>query len=131
MRDPRNIDFPGREDPFTSPIRTGTLERKKRFTRTYKSCFYVLTKLGWLHEFASSSDLDPSATTQGGGGPIMSLFLPACVLGAPAERGAKENRWHVEGRKSDGNGGGGGMRLGKGEVAWTFRAGSWDEMKAW
>lgn len=49
----RNLDaisFPGLNHPSTISIKEGPLERKKRYTRSYKESFYVLTPSGYLHE---------------------------------------------------------------------------------
>ncbi|EIW72867.1 hypothetical protein TREMEDRAFT_70839 [Tremella mesenterica DSM 1558] len=126
LRNPEMIDYPGKNDPSVLPVHVGMLERKKRFTKTYKEGFYVLTPAGYLHEYASS---DPSTATH----PIWSLFLPACTLGPPSSaQTAKSHKFHIEGRK-DGTSaigktpGGRGLFRGS-ETAFTFRARSHEEM---
>ncbi|TFK35997.1 hypothetical protein BDQ12DRAFT_655045 [Crucibulum laeve] len=144
LRNPEAVTYPLQDDPSLAPLRTGNLERKQRFTRMWKSGYFVLTPSGFLHEYASS---DPN--TQGGPGspPAFSLFLPMCTLGAPSAPNAKSWKFHIEGRKDGsgfgsgsgrrGSGGGSFMRvlsMGGGEKsqhAWSFRAKSREEMMEW
>jgi hypothetical protein len=126
LRSPDNIDYPGKNDPSVQPVHTGLLERKKRFTKSYKEGFYVLTPAGYLHEYASS---DPTTATH----PVWSLFLPACTLGPPSSAStAKSHKFHIEGRKDGTSAHGktpGGRFFGGGsETAFTFRARSHEEM---
>jgi len=46
--------YPSKEDPSVIPVHTGLMERKKRFTRSYRESYFVLTPAGFLHEYASS-----------------------------------------------------------------------------
>lgn len=41
LRNPMTINYPGKEDPSVIPVHQGILERKKRFTKTYKGEFAV------------------------------------------------------------------------------------------
>lgn len=127
LRNPDTIQYPSKEDPSVIPVHMGHLERKKRFTRTYREAYYVLTPAGYLHEYASS---DPKAKPS----PVFSLFLPACTLGPPSSpRGTnKSHKFHIEGRK-DGTGTlHGSLRLpGKSQTAYTFRARSHEDMMEW
>ncbi|TYJ52171.1 hypothetical protein B9479_007216 [Cryptococcus floricola] len=126
LRNPDLIDYPGKSDPSVTPVYSGMLERKKRFTKSYKEGFYVLTPAGYLHEYASS---DPSTATH----PVWSLFLPACTLGPPSSAAtAKSHKFHIEGRKDGTSAYGktpGGRGLFRGsDTAFTFRARSHEEM---
>ena len=124
LRNPDNIDYPGRNDPSVVPVHAGLLERKKRFTKNYKEGFYVLTPAGYLHEYTSS---DPKTSTF----PIWSLFLPLCTLGPPSNAAtAKSHKFHIEVRK-DGTSAFGktpGNKLFGSTEAYTFRARSHEEM---
>jgi len=126
LRNPETIIYPNKDDPAVSPVHTGLLERKKRFTRTYREAYYVLTPAGFLHEFATS---DPAAP--GGQSPTFSLFLPACTLGPPSPQGSRSHKFHIEGRK-DGTGATktGSFRLNSG-IAWSFRSRSREDMMEW
>lgn len=129
LRNPDTINYPSKEDPSVIPVHCGFLERKKRFTRTYREAYYVLTPAGFLHEFPSS---DPTSRVT----PIFSLFLPACTLGPPSSaRNDKSHKFHIEGRK-DGTGTlsnsfSNSLRIGKNQHAYTFRARSHDELMEW
>ena len=125
LRNPETIEYPSKEDPSVIPVHTGLLERKKRFTRSYRESYYVLTAAGYLHEYQSS---DPKANIH----PAFSLFLPACTLGPPASASKdKSHKFHIEGKK-DGTGTiRGGSILGRSQHAYTFRARSRDEMMEW
>ncbi|KAI0346209.1 hypothetical protein BDW22DRAFT_1368551 [Trametopsis cervina] len=133
LRDPANIHYPSKDDPSVLPVHTGLMERKKRYTRTYRESYYVLTAAGFLHEYASS---DPAQSDH----PTFSLFLPMCTLGPPSAPGAASHKFHIEGRK-DGTGtvktgsfrnfaGTLTGRKGNGP-AWTFRGRSHDDMLEW
>ncbi|CEH12809.1 cytoplasm protein [Ceraceosorus bombacis] len=117
LRNPETIDYPGKEDPSVIPVHQGILERKKRFTKSYKESFYVLTPAGYLHEHGSSD-----ATTHPN--PELSLFLPNCTLGPI--RGTK---FHIEAAAKTMPG------LSKlplsREHSYTFRARSEDETHEW
>ncbi|KAI6102230.1 hypothetical protein EDD17DRAFT_1606061 [Pisolithus thermaeus] len=135
LRNPDTVAYPGREDPASSPVHAGYLERKKRFTRTYRESFYVLTAAGFLHEYPTS---DP--THIGMHPPMFSLFLPACTLGPPSASRARSHKFHIEGSK-DGEGFShsgsirrsvlGGMGIGRGAHAWAFRARSREDLMEW
>jgi hypothetical protein len=126
LRNPEAINYPSKEDPSVIAVHTGYLERKKRFTRTYRESYFVLTPSGFLHEYSSS---DPATANS----PLFSLFLPLCTLGPAAGATAKSHKFHIEGRK-DGAGSikTGSLRIGRpGQHAWSFRARSHEDMMEW
>ena len=130
LRNPDTINYPSKEDPSVIPVHTGYLERKKRFTRTYREGYYVLTPAGYLHEYASS---DPVSKVT----PVFSLFLPACTLGPPTSaRGpGKSHKFHIEAR-ADGSGTqksgvAAALHLGRSHHAYAFRARSHEDMMEW
>lgn len=132
LRNPTTIVYPGRNDSAASPVHSGYIERRKRFTRTYHEAFYVLTPAGFLHEYPTS---DP--THIGTHAPAFSLFLPACTLGPPSSSSARSHKFHIEGTK-DGMGlvGGGTIRrsvmgIKSSSHAWAFRARSREDMMEW
>ncbi|KAG6902087.1 hypothetical protein C0995_004438 [Termitomyces sp. Mi166 len=134
LRNPANITYPSKDDPSVLAVHTGYLERKKRFTRTYRESYFVLTAAGFLHEYASN---DPA--TSDGITPMFSLFLPACTLGPPSVASSKSHKFHIEGRKdgtgtTKGRGGLGGLRAlasARAGHAWSFRARSREDMMEW
>jgi hypothetical protein len=126
LRNPETISYPSKDDPSVVAVHTGYLERKKRFTRTYRESYFVLTPSGFLHEYSSS---DPML----GISPLFSLFLPLCTLGPAASSSAKSHKFHIEGRK-DGAGSikTGSLRIGsRSQHAWSFRARSHEDMMEW
>lgn len=133
LRDPSHIQYPSKDDPSVLPVHTGLLERKKRYTRSYREGYYVLTPAGFLHEYATS---DPAHNDR----PVFSLFLPMCTLGPPSSPSVASHKFHIEGRK-DGTGSTktGSLRgfastlTGRGGSgpAWTFRGRSHDDMMEW
>jgi len=126
LRNPETVNYPSKNDPAVNPVHTGYLERKKRFTRTYRESYFVLTPSGFLHEYSSS---DPAPANS----PLFSLFLPLCTLGPAASTSAKSHKFHIEGRK-DGAGSTktGSLRIGRSsQHAWSFRARSHDDMMEW
>ncbi|CAK5277038.1 unnamed protein product [Mycena citricolor] len=132
LRNPLTINYPSKEDTSVQAVHTGMLERKKRFTRTYREHYFVLTPAGFLHEYASA---DPLVARE----PVFSLFLPMCTLGPPSNASAKSHKFHIEGRK-DGSGTtkSGSVRrslsitrLSGGDHAWSFRSRSREDMMEW
>ncbi|GAA5984844.1 hypothetical protein JCM11641_005436 [Rhodosporidiobolus odoratus] len=122
------INFPGLDHDSTKPIKTGYLERKKRFSKKYTESYYVLTPSGYLHERKSSNAADTTA-------PAFSLFLPECSLSAPSKEGAKTNKCHIEGNRAVKSSFESKMkntlRFGGKEIAYTFRFRTRAEMLAW
>ncbi|BGP13461.1 hypothetical protein JCM10213_001785 [Rhodosporidiobolus nylandii] len=124
LRNPLTINYPGKDDPSVIPVHQGILERKKRYTKTYKESFYILTPAGYLHEYPSS-DLGKHPN------PELSLFLPECTLGAPTTPHARSHKFHIEGKKAFGGDVGQKNGLFSNTVSFTFRARSHDEMLEW
>lgn len=127
LRNPETINYPAKEDPSVIPVHVGYLERKKRFTRTYREAYYALTPAGFLHEYSTSDPLSAASSM-----PVFSLFLPACTLGPPSSASSKSHKFHIEGRK-DGSGmtKGSSFKFLSSQHAWTFRARSREDMMEW
>ncbi|KEI41170.1 uncharacterized protein L969DRAFT_92403 [Mixia osmundae IAM 14324] len=126
LRNPDHILYPGKDDPSVIPVHMGMLERKKRFTKSYKDAYYILTPAGYLHEYRTS-DLDSNPN------PDTSFFLPECTLGAPTSANARSHKFHIEGGKGmSGNKRSGFQSMSTGrEHSYTFRARSHEEMMEW
>ncbi|KAK0473679.1 hypothetical protein IW261DRAFT_1502841 [Armillaria novae-zelandiae] len=127
LRNQETIVYPSKDDPSVISVHTGLLERKKRYTRTYRESYFVLTPAGFLHEYASS---DPHEAQT----PMFSLFLPACTLGPQSSGKSKSHKFHIEGSK-DGLGttktGSFKVPLRSGQHAWSFRSRSREDMMEW
>ena len=65
----RDIDYPGANQ--ITLIRSGRLERKSKYLKSYSAAYYILTAVGYFHEFKSSHMQDLQ----------VSWFLPSCTLG--------------------------------------------------
>ncbi len=127
LRNPETVNYPTKDDPSVMTVHTGYLERKKRFTRTYRESYFVLTPSGFLHEYSSSDSAQAIS-------PLFSLFLPLCTLGPAANSSAKSHKFHIEGRKD----GAGSIKTGslrsigrRSQHAWSFRARSHEDMMEW
>ncbi|KAI5480244.1 PH domain containing protein, partial [Pseudohyphozyma bogoriensis] len=108
-----DIEHVHKGDPQTIAIRSGVLERQKRFLKTWNAAHFILTPAGNLHEYKSSdSPLDK---------PVVSLHLPACIIGPmptpePSTKGRQlDAMFTIEGPDSRN----------------VFRAKSWEELSSW
>jgi len=121
LRKVDHIEWPGRHDPAVEPVHDGMMERKKRFTKTYRESYFVLTPTGYLHEYKSS---DPNASSE----PIFSLFLLACTLGPASGLNAQSHKFHIEFKSPDKSG----IKvLTNRDKGFTFRCRSRSEMLSW
>ncbi|KAG8890770.1 hypothetical protein FRB98_004815 [Tulasnella sp. 332] len=125
LRNPETIQYPSKEDPSVVPLHTGMLERKRRFTRSYRESYFVLTAAGFLHEYDSPDPVEQH-------NPRFSLFLPSCTLGPPSSPSSdRSHKFHIEGRKDATGLTRANSILHRGAQAWTFRGRSHDEMLEW
>lgn len=46
LRNPETVIYPNKDDPSAQAVHTGLMERKKRFTRTYRESYFVLSPAG-------------------------------------------------------------------------------------
>lgn len=128
QRNAEAVTFPGFKHGSTIPIKQGYLERKKRFTKSYKESYYSLTPSGYLHERKTN---DPANTTA----PTFSLFLPECTLSSPSKESDKSHKFSIEGNKAHRSSSEtkvkNVLRFGGKEIAYTFRARTHAEMLSW
>jgi len=125
LRNPETIEYPSKEDPSVIPLHVGNLERKRRFTRSYREAYFVLTAAGFLHEYETADPVEQH-------NPRFSLFLPSCTLGPPSSPTTdRSHKFHIEGRKDATGLSHSTSFLHRGAQAWTFRARSHDEMLEW
>ncbi|OKL63867.1 hypothetical protein UA08_00637 [Talaromyces atroroseus] len=139
VRNVENITYPGKDHPAAAEVRSGMLERKSKYLKSYtpgwsvlpssnlhlRDCFWLTSVCGFinryvlspthLHEF-KSADRIASQT------PIMSLYLPEQKLGSHSQPGSSSHKFMLKGRQT------GAMHRGH---AWVFRAESYDTMMAW
>jgi hypothetical protein len=86
----KDIDYPGAHQ--VTLIRQGRLERKSKYLKSYSSAFYILTAVGYFHEFKSSHMQDLQ----------VSLFLPSCTLGGHSSASEKSHKFVLKGSQSSG-----------------------------
>lgn len=86
----RDIDYPGANQ--VTLIRSGRLERKSKYLKSYSSAFYILTAVGYFHEFKSSHMQDLQ----------VSLFLPGCTLGGHSSPNDKSHKFVLKGNQTSG-----------------------------
>lgn len=114
VRDVANIMYPGKDHPATMEIRSGILERKSKYLKSYTPGWYVLSPTH-LHEFRSADKIMLQA-------PVMSLYLPEQKLGSHSNKDSSSHKFMLKGRQT------GSMHRGH---AWVFRSDGYDTMLAW
>lgn len=114
VRGVENITYPGKDHPAAAEVRSGMLERKSKYLKSYTPGWYVLSPTH-LHEFKSADRLASQT-------PIMSLYLPEQKLGSHSQPDSSSHKFMLKGRQT------GAMHRGH---AWVFRAESYDTMMAW
>jgi len=90
MRTFGDIEYPGVNQ--VTLIRQGRLERKSKYLKSYSSAFYILTAVGYFHEFKGSHMHDLQ----------VSLFLPSCILGGHSTESDRSHKFILKGSQSGG-----------------------------
>lgn len=134
MRTVEQIRYPGKDHPAAAEVRSGMLERKSKYLKSYTPGWcvfslpffprgkkkinqkhrYVLSPTH-LHEFRSADGIAYQT-------PVMSLYLPEQKLGSHSQPTSSSYKFMLKGRQT------GSMHRGH---AWVFRAESYDTMRAW
>ncbi|KAE8356899.1 hypothetical protein BDV28DRAFT_126383 [Aspergillus coremiiformis] len=114
LRDVENISYPGKDHPAAAEVRSGMLERKSKYLKSYTPGWYVLSPTH-LHEFKSADRVAWQT-------PVMSLYLPEQKLGSHSQPDSTSHKFMLKGRQT------GTMHRGH---SWVFRAESHETMKAW
>ncbi|KAF7586452.1 hypothetical protein BBP40_008885 [Aspergillus hancockii] len=114
LRDVENISYPGRDHPAAVEVRSGMLERKSKYLKSYTPGWYVLSPTH-LHEFKSADRVAWQT-------PVMSLYLPEQKLGSHSQPDSTSHKFMLKGRQT------GTMHRGH---SWVFRAESHETMKSW
>ncbi|PIG82901.1 PH domain protein, partial [Aspergillus arachidicola] len=114
LRDIENISYPGKDHPAAAEVRSGMLERKSKYLKSYTPGWYVLSPTH-LHEFKSADRVAWQT-------PVMSLYLPEQKLGSHSQPDSTSHKFMLKGRQT------GAMHRGH---SWVFRAESHETMKAW
>ncbi|RDW60420.1 SLM1 family PH domain-containing protein [Aspergillus mulundensis] len=114
IRDVDSITYPGKEHPAAAEVRSGMLERKSKYLKSYAPGWYVLSPTH-LHEFKSADRVAWQT-------PVMSLYLPEQKLGSHSQPDSTSHKFMLKGRQT------GTMHRGH---SWVFRAESYETMMAW
>ena len=114
IRRTEDIEYPGKNHPAAAEIRSGMLERKSKYLKSYTPGWYILSTTH-LHEFKSADKIYSQP-------PVMSLPLAEQKLGSNSEPSSSSHKFMLKGRQS------GNMHRGHN---WVFRAESHDTMLAW
>ncbi|KAA8649811.1 hypothetical protein EYZ11_005504 [Aspergillus tanneri] len=114
LRDVENITYPGKDHPAAAEVRSGMLERKSKYLKSYQPGWYVLSPTH-LHEFKSADRVAWQT-------PVMSLYLPEQKLGTHSQPDSTSHKFMLKGRQT------GTMHRGH---SWVFRAESHETMMAW
>ncbi|KAG0088502.1 hypothetical protein BGZ93_010376 [Podila epicladia] len=117
--DLEDIDYPGKHNPYVTPIKTAHLSRKSSVLKNWKDGYFVLTMAGWLHVFTSAPDVTGTEAA-----PDRSIYVPTAVLGKHSEQGQKQHVFSLDGK------GQGGL-LHRDNQTFTIRSHSRDEMLEW
>ncbi|KAL4974202.1 hypothetical protein BDW66DRAFT_140561 [Aspergillus desertorum] len=114
IRDVDSITYPGKDHPAAAEVRSGMLERKSKYLKSYAPGWYVLSPTH-LHEFKSADRVAWQT-------PVMSLYLPEQKLGSHSQPDSTSHKFMLKGRQT------GTMHRGH---SWVFRAESHETMIAW
>ena len=95
--DLEELDYPGKHNPYVTPIKTAHLSRKSSVLKNWKDGFFVLTMAGWLHVFTSAPD-----ATGTEGAPDRSIYVPTAVLGNHSGPSQKQHVFLLDGKGQGG-----------------------------
>ncbi|CUS24004.1 LAQU0S13e01134g1_1 [Lachancea quebecensis] len=113
-RHSRDIVYKYQDDPLTFEVKSGFLERRSKFLKSYSKGFYLLTP-SYLHEFKTPDrkrDLIP----------VMSLSLNDCTVAEHSKKGSSEHKFILHAKQN------GIIHRGHN---WVFRAESYESMMMW
>lgn len=114
MRKFKEIVYKYQFDPMTYEIKSGFLERRSKFLKSYSRGFYVLTP-NFLHEFKSSDrkkDLIP----------VMSLSLSDCSVAEHSKKESSDHKFILHAKQN------GIIHRGHN---WVFKCDSYETMISW
>ncbi|RDW41999.1 hypothetical protein B0I73DRAFT_37753 [Yarrowia lipolytica] len=107
------IEYPYRGDPLTCELRSGQLERRSKYLKSYSRAFYVLTP-SFLHEFKSGDRAKHPV-------PVMSLALDECQISADSKSSSGSHKFVLKTKQGDSSRG----------HNWVFRVESADALQQW
>lgn len=114
MRRLKKISYKYQFDPLSYGIRSGVLERRSKFLKSYSKGYYVLTP-NYLHEFKTSDRKKDQI-------PMMSLSLNECTVTEHSKPSSSDDKFVLHAKQN------GIIHRGHN---WVFRTDSFDSMMAW
>lgn len=114
MRKLKEISYKYQYDPLSYEIRSGVLERRSKFLKSYSKGYYVLTP-NFLHEFKTSDRKKDQV-------PMMSLPLGECTVTEHSKPGSSDDKFVLHAKQN------GIIHRGHN---WVFRTENYDSMMAW
>lgn len=114
MRKMKEIVYKNQFDPLTYEIRSGVLERRSKFLKSYSKGYYVLTA-NFLHEFKTGDRKKDLV-------PVMSLSLSECTVTEHSKKGSSDDRFILHAKQNG--------LIHRGHN-WVFRADNYESMMAW
>ncbi|QLL31463.1 hypothetical protein HG536_0B03260 [Torulaspora globosa] len=114
MRKMKEIVYKNQNDPLTYEIRSGVLERRSKFLKSYSRGYYVLTPT-FLHEFKTADRKKDIV-------PVMSLSLNECSVTEHSKKGSSDDRFILHAKQNG--------LIHRGHN-WVFRADNYETMMAW
>lgn len=114
MRRVKEITYKNQNDPFTYEIKSGVLERRSKFLKSYSRGFYVLTP-SFLHEFKSGDRKKDLV-------PVISLSLNDCTVAEHSKKGSSDFKFILHTKQN------GIIHRGHN---WVFRTDSYESMMDW
>lgn len=114
MRRIKEIVYKNQNDPFTYEIKSGVLERRSKFLKSYSRGFYVLTP-SFLHEFKSGDRKKDLV-------PVISLSLNDCTVAEHSKKGSSDFKFILHIKQN------GIIHRGHN---WVFRTDSYESMMDW
>ncbi|GCE97450.1 phosphoinositide PI4,5P(2) binding protein [Zygosaccharomyces mellis] len=114
MRKLKEISYKHQFDPLSYEIRSGVLERRSKFLKSYSKGYYVLTP-NFLHEFKTSDRKKDQV-------PLMSLPLGECTVTEHSKPGSSDDKFVLHAKQN------GIIHRGHN---WVFRSENYESMMAW
>ncbi|CAR27610.1 hypothetical protein ZYGR_0N00920 [Zygosaccharomyces rouxii] len=114
MRKLKEISYKYQYDPLSYEIRSGVLERRSKFLKSYSKGYYVLTP-NFLHEFKTSDRKKDQV-------PMMSLPLGECTVTEHSKPGSSDDKFVLHAKQN------GIIHRGHN---WVFRTDNFDSMMSW
>ncbi|EDO18292.1 hypothetical protein Kpol_1039p42 [Vanderwaltozyma polyspora DSM 70294] len=109
-----SIVYKNQFDPLTHEVKTGYLEKRSKFLKSYSKGYYVLTP-SFLHEFKTADRKKDIV-------PIMSLSLSDCAVAEHSKKGSSDFKFILHSKQNG--------LISRGHN-WVFKSDSYESMMLW